>query len=403
MNTDNFSSYIPAMSTMARLPEEPGLRHLAEVLETNGAVAEVYDHKWRLVYVSTEIRRMMAISDEAARDYLGISLTVRTARYPEIWAPERKTAINWVKAIYPMMLHDVPPGDPDFDEIFGEGRDVAARMDPAPPPALTATVTTSWPDAVERFNTWTGDIENLYQRFFKPDGSLLGVTAISRPAISPTLAARLSRGERENLERIDRLSDPARRPAAILFADLEASGDLSRRLPSRAYFELIRGLTDLIDSSVTDHGGITGKHAGDGGSALFVVEDGNESVAAHGAIAAANAIREGAAGLLEDGGPEVRVNLGLHWGATLMVGQVSAGGRLEVTALGDEMNEAARIESVASKGAVLGSKQLIERLDPEAAGELDLERDRLAYRPLSELGPDEKVARDAGSIAVAEL
>jgi class 3 adenylate cyclase len=308
-----------------------------------------------------------------------------------------------VKTVFPLMLHDVPPGDPDFDEVFGEGRDVAARLQPAPPPALAATITTSWPDAVHRFDTWTGDVEILYQRVHDPSGSLLGVISISRPAISPTLAARLSRGERATLERIDRLSEPARRPAAILFADLEASGDLSRRLSSRAYFALIRGLTDLIDSSVTAHGGITGKHAGDGGSALFVVEDGNESVAAHGAIAAAMAIREGARELLDSGGPEVRVNLGLHWGATLMVGQVSAGGRLEVTALGDEMNEAARIESVASQGAILGSKQLIERLDPEAGHDLGLDSDRLIYRPLSELGPEPKAARDAGPVAVAEL
>jgi len=29
---------------------------------------------------------------------------------------------------------------------------------------------------------------------------------------------------------------------------------------------------------------------------------------------------------------DVRVNVGIHWGATLMVGQVATGGRLEVTA-----------------------------------------------------------------------
>ena len=49
------------------------------------------------------------------------------------------------------------------------------------------------------------------------------------------------------------------------------------------------------------------------------------------AVRAARAIRDGAARL----GPEdveVRVNVGIHWGATLMVGQVATGGRLEVTA-----------------------------------------------------------------------
>ena len=100
---------------------------------------------------------------------------------------------------------------------------------------------------------------------------------------------------------------------------------------------------------------------------------------------------------------EICINVGLHWGATLMVGQVSAAGRLEVTALGDEMNEAARIEGVASAGAILGSKPLIERLGPEDAAELGIDPDGLAYRPLSELGASEKALRDAGTIAVAEL
>ncbi len=86
-----------------------------------------------------------------------------------------------------------------------------------------------------------------------------------------------------------------------------------------------------------------------------------------------------------------------------MVGQVSAAGRLEVTALGDEMNEAARIESVASAGVILGSKPLIERLDDEDAAALGIDPDGLAYRPLSELGASEKALRDAGAIAVAEL
>jgi hypothetical protein len=46
-------------------------------------------------------------------------------------------------------------------------------------------------------------------------------------------------------------------------------------------------------------------------------------------------IRDGASDL-GPRGVNVRVNVGIHWGGTLMVGQVATGGRLEVTALGDE-------------------------------------------------------------------
>jgi class 3 adenylate cyclase len=42
------------------------------------------------------------------------------------------------------------------------------------------------------------------------------------------------------------------------------------------------------------------------------------------------------------------MHFGLHWGATLYVGQIATSGRTEVTALGDEVNEAARIEACAT-------------------------------------------------------
>ena len=42
---------------------------------------------------------------------------------------------------------------------------------------------------------------------------------------------------------------------------------------------------------------------------------------------------------------ELSLRFGLHWGATLYMGRILTEGRSEVTALGDEMNEAARIEA----------------------------------------------------------
>ncbi len=176
-------------------------------------------------------------------------------------------------------------------------------------------------------------------------------------------------------------------------------------MSSRAYFELVGHLTDLIDSHVIKHGGIVGKHAGDGASALFLVEQlgDSESEAASAAVRAARAIRDGASRL----GPvdiDARVNVGVHWGATLMVGQVATGGRLEVTALGDEMNEAARIESAAAGGVALASKLLLERLEPTEATNLGLDPDALSYVTVGELeGTSEKALRDAGAISVTAI
>ena len=100
----------------------------------------------------------------------------------------------------------------------------------------------------------------------------------------------------------------------------------------------------------------------------------------------------------------MKINVGLHWGATLMVGQVATSGRLEVTALGDQMNESARIEAAAKAGAILASKDLIERLDPDDAAATGVDPDRIAYTQLGELeSAGEKAIRDAGTIPVAEI
>ena len=86
------------------------------------------------------------------------------------------------------------------------------------------------------------------------------------------------------------------------------------------------------------------------------------------------------------------------------MGQVVTGGRLEVTALGDEVNEAARLQQAARNGQVLASKSLVERLSIADAAKLGLDPARMSYTPVAELPDvDEKVVRDAGAIAVAAL
>jgi class 3 adenylate cyclase len=98
----------------------------------------------------------------------------------------------------------------------------------------------------------------------------------------------------------------------------------------------------------------------------------------------------------------VKLNVGLHWGSTLIVGQIATSGRLEVTALGDQMNEGARIEAAAKDGAILASKDLIERLTDYDGRATGLDPDTIAYTPLGELdGVGEKEIRDAGAIPVA--
>lgn len=89
---------------------------------------------------------------------------------------------------------------------------------------------------------------------------------------------------------------------------------------------------------------------------------------------------------------------------TIAVGQITTRGRTGVTALGEEVNEAARIEACATGGLVLASRPLVERLARQDAADLGLDPDRVTYTALGSLATaTEKARRDAPAIAVCEM
>jgi class 3 adenylate cyclase len=162
------------------------------------------------------------------------------------------------------------------------------------------------------------------------------------------------------------------------------------------------------DRSIVNNGGLVGRHAGDGVTAFFLAESlGSESEAARACIAAARSIRQAALTIAEGNEidpSEVVTRFGLHWGSTLYVGAISTQGRYEVTALGDQVNEAARIEACASGGRTLASKELIERLSKDDAIALGIDVKLVNYFALGALSTaTEKARRDAPVLAVCDV
>ncbi|MGQ0431418.1 MAG: adenylate/guanylate cyclase domain-containing protein [Microthrixaceae bacterium] len=387
------------------LPEHPELRAIAEALEGAGLSGELLDADWRTVYESTELCSIAGLSIEQGESLYGKSLLRRNVEDAAYFGVDDESGVLWWRLNAPIMRTTLAPGDEMFDEVFNVLAEAAARVQPHPKPPRAWSTTLRFQDVVMlRGVGWLGRVTFFDMMIHDASGGFIGVLRLARPDIPEGMVVHLARGDRPTFERMLAVADPARRPAAILFADLEASGELSRRVSSRAYFELVRKLVDVIDSQVIAERGIVGKHAGDGASALFLVEHtDSESAAAAAAVRAGRSIRDAAAKLGPDDIP-VRINVGIHWGATLTVGQVATRGRLEVTALGDEMNEAARIEHAAIEGTVLASKPLLERLDARDAAALDIDLDELSYRTIAELeGSTIKDIRDAGGIAVTGI
>lgn len=377
------------------------------MIEDMGMMGEVLDDRFRSVFISSEAQRAMGVTADEAHAMMGMSVIVRTTdeRYADVVRVTEESGTAWARHNVPIMRRYVQPGDPDFDEVFGAVAPYAARVEPVEKPPRAWCDTVAFPTDLRFRRAMLGDQRQGCVRINDDDGRFIGVLWLYRGTLGESLLHRLGRGDPGLFERMERVSEPARRPAGILFADLEESGALSRRLSSRGYFELIREVTDLIDSAVIERNGLVGKHAGDGGLALFLAADfdSSESAAARATVEAARAIRDGA-GDLGPGDAAVKLNIGVHWGATLMIGQVATSGRLDVTALGDQMNEAARIEAVATDGAILASKDLVERLDALDGQATGLDPDSITYTPLGDVdGASNKAIRDAGTIPVTTI
>jgi len=390
-----------------RLLDDDRLNEVALELAKTGWAAAILDADLHLLWVSDELKSLVAESDETK---LGYGRHILEVWWSGTWADavtDESRLASWLK-VAPWIVHTTPGGIEAIRQMAPGLADLTGDVEPAAPPLLY-TVTLDYKQA----DLPPVRVMQIGARLHDSSGELLGTVHIFSSALPATVLHLVARGDEGMFARMARLVEPGRRQAAIVFADLQMSGMLSRRLPSAAYFQLMRAITSAIDDVVIEHKGIVGKHAGDGVTAFFLADDlGSSSAAARASIDAARAMsvaaRDAAKGLMETmqilAPDECLINVGAHWGGSLYMGQLVTGGRLEVTALGDRVNECARLQQIARDGQILASKTLVEHLSTADAAAVGIDPDALLYRTLSEFpGADAKVLREAGSLPATVL
>ena len=380
----------------------------AIALRDTGHWGWVVDHRWHTVYMTDELRRTFGAGDLAdhglGTHFFGPETVEasRTWRFGPNTDDHQRTVFS---ACGNLVLADAD-GDRDavratVDPLF---HDLVESLEPSEQASVGAVIRSTK-------GTGSSDVHLLVMRVTDVAGERVGYAIITKPPIGMmTMSSMLDDLDPGHLERMQHVARPARRPAAILFADLEGSSQLARSLPTSTYFSLGRRLVRAADRCVINAGGLVGRHVGDGVVAFFLVETaGSESAAAAAPASPRLARCEGRstrsrseAAWIPD---EVVLRFGLHWGSTLYVGNISTSGRTEVTALGDEVNEAARIEACATGGRSLASKDLIERLDHEDAADLGLDPLHLAYTTLRDLetATEKAASRTAPAIPVCDV
>lgn len=144
----------------------------------------------------------------------------------------------------------------------------------------------------------------------------------------------------------------AETPCTMLFADVRGSTTLAERMSASEFHALLQRFYLVASEAVFAHAGGVDKFVGDEVVAMFMpLAAGNRHAAQ--AVAAAEAILRGT-GHGDRHGPWLPVGGGIHTGQA-WVGAVGDETHVEMTALGDMVNTAARLASVAAEGEILVS------------------------------------------------
>jgi adenylate cyclase len=144
---------------------------------------------------------------------------------------------------------------------------------------------------------------------------------------------------------------------SLLFADVRGSTTLAEQMTATAFRQLMDRFYHTASEILVENGGIIDKYVGDEVVAIFIpaINDNGHAV---GALAAARAILS-ATGHDDPAGPWLPVGAGIATGVAY-VGAVGSGAHMEFTALGDVVNTAARLASVAGAGEILLTMPSVE-------------------------------------------
>jgi adenylate cyclase len=160
---------------------------------------------------------------------------------------------------------------------------------------------------------------------------------------------------------------------SMLFADIRGSTTLAEGMSSAEFHALLDRFSIAASRAVFAHDGVVDKFVGDELVAIFFPLMAGERHTAAAVAAARELLR--ATGHGDPGGPWVPVGAGVHTGRAWF-GAVGEGTHVELTAVGDAVNVAARLASAAGTGEIILSVEAARAagLDPA------LERRSLALK-----------------------
>ncbi len=177
---------------------------------------------------------------------------------------------------------------------------------------------------------------------------------------------------RLELKELDAKLQPQRKLVTVLFADLVGYTALAYEMDAENVMELVNALWERLDRVILAHGGMIDKHVGDAVMAIFGVPVARESDPERAVLAGLAMQAEMQTWIDEQeqaddqstshphrASVELRMRVGINTGPVLFGPTGSTG---EMTAIGDTVNIASRLESAAPSGGVLIAEEVWEQV-----------------------------------------
>jgi adenylate cyclase len=148
---------------------------------------------------------------------------------------------------------------------------------------------------------------------------------------------------------------------SMLFADIRGSTALSERMSPTEFGQLINRFYTGSTKLITDEDGLVEKLAGDAVAAFWGAGFAGPDFVGRTMKVARNIARLMAR-------QEIPVGIGVHSGVAYFGAMGTADGLTDITALGDEVNTAARLASMAMAGEVIASEQALQAAGIDGSG-----------------------------------
>jgi adenylate cyclase len=176
---------------------------------------------------------------------------------------------------------------------------------------------------------------------------------------SPQVINMILKGGQETL---DDMMEPKDATATILFADINGFTALAERMPPREVNLILNDFFSHMTDILFKYDGTLDKYIGDGLMAVFGAPMEKEDDAER-ALRAAQEMRQ-ALGAMMAAMPEERkfsIRMGINTGK-VVAGNIGSPKRMDYTVIGDAVNTASRLESIAQPNQILIGEETYERV-----------------------------------------